>query len=59
MNKVVVTLEEADLLELQAVLLDEDEKAAFAFLKERLVPKLPTKAMSACDSSYRNPYLWR
>lgn len=59
MNKIVVTLEEEDLLELQAVMIDADKDAALEFLKTRLVPKLPTKGMSACDSSYRNPYLWR
>ena len=58
-NKIVVTLEEEDLLDLQGVLLDEDKDAALEFLRKRLVPKLPSKAQSACDSSYRNPYLWK
>ena len=59
MSKVVITFEEEDLLELQAVLLDADKAAALEFLKDRVVPKLPPKGMSACDSTHRNPYLWR
>ena len=58
MHKVVITLEGGDLLELQAVLLDSDEKAALEFLKTRIAPKIPIKGTAACDSSRRNPYLW-
>jgi len=57
MNKVVVTLDEADLIELQAVILDADEAAALTFLKMRIAPKIPTKGTAPCDSSRLNPYL--
>ena len=57
MGKVVVTLEEKDLLDLHAVLLDEDEAAALEFLRTRIVSQVPSKGTAACDSSRRNPYL--
>ena len=59
MHQVVVTLDEKDLLALQAVMLDEDAEGALAFLKERIVPKVPAKGTAPCDSSRNNPYLWR
>ena len=57
MNKVVLSLDEEDLLELQAVILDEDAAAALEFLKTRVVPKVPTRGAAPCDSSRLNPYL--
>ena len=57
MSKVVLTLEEKDLLDLQAVLVDGDEVAALDFLKTRIAPKVPAKGTESCDSSRRNPYL--
>jgi len=57
MNKIVVALGEADLLELQAVLLDADAAGALEFLRTRVAPKIPTKGTARCDSSRRNPYL--
>ena len=59
MNRVVLTLEEEDLLDLQAVLLDGDETRAMEFLRTRIVPKIPTKGSAPCDSSRCNPYLLR
>ena len=59
MYKVVITFEEKDLLELQAVLVDADEAAALEFLRTRVAPKIPAKGKAACDSSRRNPYLWK
>lgn len=57
MSRLVITLEEEDLLDLQEVLLDEDEKAALEFLKARIAAKLPSKGSGHCDSSRNNPYL--
>lgn len=57
MNKIAITLEEEDLLELQEVLLDEDEKAALDFLKNRIASKLPSKGSDHCDSTRINPFL--
>jgi hypothetical protein len=57
MHKVVITLTEKDLLELQAVLVDDDPQGALGFLKERIVPKIPEKGTAACDSTRLNPYL--
>ncbi len=57
MNKVVITLEVDELLELQRVLIDSDQKGALDFLKTRITPKIPTKGTAACDSSRLNPYL--
>ena len=59
MYKVVITLEAEDLLELQRILVDEDEKAALEFLERRIGPKIPAKGTARCDSSRRNPYLWK
>lgn len=57
--KVVIILDEADLLELQAVLCDADKSAALEFLKDRVAPKIPAKGKALCDSSRLNPYLWK
>lgn len=59
MNTVVVTLSEADLLELQAILIDRDESAALTFLADRVAPRIPSKGSAPCDSTRRNPYLFR
>ena len=59
MGRIVITLEEAELLELQEILLDRDEKASLAFLQKCLGGKLPAKGTAACDSSRKNPYLLR
>jgi hypothetical protein len=57
MSKLVITLDDEDMLDLQEILLDEDEKAALEFLKTRIAAKLPTKGSGHCDSSRNNPYL--
>jgi len=57
MAKLVVTLEEEDLLALQEVLLDDDEKEALDFIKTRIAPQIPDKGTGHCDSSRCNPYL--
>ncbi len=59
MSKLVVTLDEEDLLELQAVLIDRDEAAALQFLLTRVAPKIPHKGTALCDSTRLNPYLLR
>lgn len=59
MAKLVITLEDEDLLELQEVLLDDDEKAALDFVKTRIAPKIPGKGTGHCDSSRCNPYLMK
>ena len=57
MSKIVITLEEKDLLELQEILVDDDEAAALAFLHTRVAPNIPSKGTHNCDSSRCNPYL--
>ena len=59
MAKVVITLEEDDLLELQKILLDDDTKAALKFLKTRIAFKIPSRGTAPCDSSRHNPYLMK
>jgi len=56
-HKIVVTLAEDDLLELKAVLIDEDAPAALEFLRDRLVPKIPAQGQGNCDSTRLNPFL--
>jgi hypothetical protein len=57
MNKLVVTLDEADMLELQAILIDQDEAAALEFLETRLAARIPHQGTAPCDSTRCNPYL--
>ena len=57
MNNLVVTLTEADLVDLQTVLIDRDESAAMRFLEDRVAPKLPPVGSAPCDSNRLNPYL--
>ncbi len=59
MSKLVVTLSEEALLELQTILIDEDKEAALQFLQTRLASKIPQKGTASCDSSRLNPYLLR
>jgi len=59
MNRLVVTLDEEDLLELQAILMDRDEAGALQFLEARVAPRIPQKGSAPCDSTRRNPYLLR
>ncbi len=59
MSKIVVTLDQEDLLELQRVLMDSDEPGALEFLKDRMVSKIPVKGTAACDSTRLNPCLLR
>lgn len=57
MSKVIVTLQEQDLVDLHAILLDEDAAQALSFLRDRIAAGLPRRGTAACDSSRRNPYL--
>ena len=57
MNKVSITLGEDALLELHAVLLDDDPVAALEFLKRHIAPRIPRKGTAACDSSRLNPFI--
>ena len=57
MDKMIVTLSEADVVELQVILIDRDQEAALQFLEERVAPKLPRISDAPCDSNRMNPYL--
>ena len=59
MHKLVLTLSEEEVLELQAVLIDRDEVEALKFLQTRIAPKIPRKGSAPCDSTRCNPYLLR
>ena len=59
MTKMIITLEENDLLDLQEILIDDDEKASLEFLKSRIAAKIPSKGTSHCDSSRNNPFLMK
>ena len=59
MTKVTIALQEADLLALWAVVVDEDGEEALAFLRDRIPPQVPAKGHAPCDSTRRNPYLLR
>ena len=57
MSKIIIPLEDRDILELQEILLDEDETAALEFLKTRIAANVPSRGTHNCDSSRCNPYL--
>ena len=57
MGKVVVTLSQEELLELQAILIDRDQEGALEFLQARIAPKIPRKGSAPCDSTRCNPFL--
>ena len=57
MGRIIITLEDADLIDLQEILLDEDEAGALAFLKRRVAQNIPSRGTRNCDSSRCNPYL--
>jgi hypothetical protein len=59
MAKLVISLEEQDLLDLQELLLDDDEKGALDFIKTRIAAKIPSKGTGHCDSSRCNPFLMK
>ena len=54
---VIITLNAEALMQLQAVLMDEDPAAALDFIKTRILPQVPKKGTAACDSTRINPYL--
>jgi len=58
-NRITITLEEQDLIDLHAVLLDEDGSAALEFVKQRIASRIPVQGTALCDSSRCNPYLFR
>jgi hypothetical protein len=59
MSKIVISLDDADLIDLQQILLDEDEAGALAFLQRRVAQSIPLRGTRNCDSSRCNPYLLR
>jgi len=56
---VVVTLRGDGLIELHAVLMDDDPAAALQFVKNHIAPQIPRKGTAACDSSRLNPFILR
>lgn len=48
-KKIAIVLEEPDLIELEAILLDEDEHAAFQFVK-RLCKRIQVQQRQQCGS---------
>ncbi len=57
MKKIAITLSEEEMLELQQIIVDEDEKASLEFVRNRIASKIPKKGTAACDSTRINPYL--
>ncbi len=49
MDKAVITLSEQDVLELNAILMDEDGKEALAFLKGKVLAQILRKQKSCLD----------
>ena len=59
MGKIIMVFSEEEMIELQEILIDEDEKASLEFIRKRLQPKIPQKGTAMCDSSRKNPYLMK
>ena len=59
MNKLVITLDEKDLLEVQGILMDGDAKGALHFLETRIAANIPKKGSAPCDSTRKNPFLFK
>ena len=59
MSKLVVTLSEEDMIDLQSILIDGDAPGALRFLETRIAPRIPQKGTAPCDSTRLNPYLLR
>jgi len=59
MSNIVVTLNEAAMVELQAVLIDRDPAAALEFVEKRIAVQLPCPGASLCDSNRQNPFILR
>lgn len=57
MDKLVITLDAEDLMELQAILIDRDAEASLHFIETTIAPQIPGKGTAPCDSSRRNPFL--
>ena len=49
MKSVAIILDERELMRLEAVLMDRDEKDALAFLREVVMPKVREKVATALD----------
>ena len=56
MGKLVVTLSEEDVVELQAILMDGDQAGALAFLESRLAPGVREKGGGPEHATYHAPY---
>ncbi len=51
MNKTIIELSDADLMRLEAILMDSDKDDALRFIKEVIKPILRSKTSSALDRS--------
>ena len=57
MDKIVLTLNKEEFMELQEILIDEDAEASLKFLQKCIAPRIPVKGTAPCDSSRINPFL--
>ena len=55
MSNVTVTLDEAEQMRLEEVLMDRDEKAAFEFLKRVVKHKIDLHLKSGCKPEFEGP----
>lgn len=51
MGKTIIELEDQDLMRIESILMDQDEKEALIFLKEVIKPKLRGKGSCCIDST--------
>jgi inhibitor of KinA sporulation pathway (predicted exonuclease) len=55
MPNVTVTLNEAEQIQLEEILIDHDEKAALEFLKRAVKPKVELRLKSHCRPEFEGP----
>jgi len=55
MPNVTVTLDEAEQMQLEEILVDRDEAGAFEFLKRVVRPKIALRLKSSCKPAFEGP----
>jgi hypothetical protein len=58
MPNVTVTLDEAEQMQLEEILMDRDEKGAFEFLKRVVKHKIELHRKSGCKPEFEGPSSW-
>ncbi len=55
MPNVTVTLDEAEQIQIEEILIDHDESAAYEFLKRAVKPKIELRLKATCRPEFEGP----